>query len=164
MAPGILAFLDDELLDQDQQPVARDSLLATTQLTIIFSYTYSKHPYTRKIRQLLKELCRDHPDIICVTLLRQSNNDHFNFIRETGFYTTRTNYQILHTVLGITQLPSIAVLNPKGRKISSASHEECTLEWNNHKTTVERWRQDRSGLDCTQQIGIHMIYPSCDIL
>lgn len=185
---GLLAFLGDRLIQyQSTVPeiIETEKLLADAALVLFFVY-HPHQPFSTRLRKQLQALLKEFPDIIAIgidsTGTRENISDVFfeekteekpkvpprsssscHFLSNTGFCSLFDSDRVMYTVLGITQVPMLIVLNGQGRKLSSL-HEEYTLEWNSYKTTVERWKNNRSALDCNQQVLVHMIHPACNIL
>jgi hypothetical protein len=90
------------------------------------------------------------------------------FCGGTGFYIF-PSLSILPTVLNVTQLPTIIVVdNQTGKTLPSDAI--LAIERNDSDTVITAWQQGKSGLSCIQKIitvstcESHCCYGSCSIM
>jgi hypothetical protein len=79
----------------------------------------------------------------------------------TGFVKMEFN-PILLTILNITQLPSLVVIDTTtGRPLSGSSsssrfnhHTMVAIEYNDPDSVIQAWKQGKSGISCCQSIWV----------
>jgi hypothetical protein len=92
------------------------------------------------------------------------------FLEATGMVAADIDYKNMmawHHVFAprVQSTPHIMLVNTGNGKIFGTTHEEQALEWNSPATVRQRWLQGESGLDCTQQILLSILFPtSCTVM
>jgi len=75
-----------------------------------------------------------------------------NFCQGTGFcYLPERKIPLLRSMLNISQVPSIVILNvTTGQKLSDEAM--LAMEWNDSHTVINAWQKGQSGLTCMQKM------------
>lgn len=154
-------------------------------LVIVVFLFDPRHPHSWQVRNQLVRLTAAHShEIHCLAACATSGTADADanidaFLKNTGFSRIAVTSAIqtcFHwdrapylTVVGKHTTQSVSNNSSNNtthysRKVISSTHEELALKWNLSEVTVQRWKQNESGLTWMQQAAVMALYPSCAIL
>jgi hypothetical protein len=77
--------------------------------------------------------------------------DNLLFCLGTGFALFQHSCSLM-TMLNITKLPSVLILDSTTGRIVSHHDALLAMEWNDSHSVINSWQQGKSGLSCLQKL------------
>ena len=121
-----------------------------------------------------KESSPSSSSILCCAMIvgkngtRELSSSDYDFLASTGMIVTRVaSTMALQNIFlpRVQGLPHVMPISVDRGQVLGGAHEDIALEWNHPQHVHGRWMEERSGLDCYQQVLSGVLFPTaCTIL